>query len=956
MAWCCFELFSKKAFAGTIAVIFLIDACIAVACYWLGKASRVEQEEGASDRDVLLLFVARVVLFPLATLLALRVYNKTADASPLRKLQAANRSPADFPSASGTSLQELGQPLNGSGASVASSEGNGSLADEKSAAKALFEMKRDHTLLMKKADLRREIVMFIFFLMSTGMSVYSGLKCVTFQYDPKIVVIQGFFMTSAVFLITAEYFLLKEFSNKMTEEEGELIPVHLHPVFFVTGLKCHICDLCHESMKGPHYIAYRCRTCDFDLCPRCYKLKDKPNARGFGAQAIRKDGEQITTWGYFLRICKLCWECKRMASFAVFCLIMTQCLTIAAPKIQGNIFDGVLLYLKKPESSAGKDEFTKAIVTYLVINVLQGAFSGLKALSQELVMRILACSVRVQLFRSIIKMDIAFFDGMHTGQLTSRLTNDASQMVQPLSILLNDLVANLMLLVGGMVMAFETSWKLSILALTVVPPITYIYREYATWARKVNRSIYQALGEANSSATEAIQNIRTVRGFSTEEYETDKYDDSIGTALQHGKKNAYVAGSVNAFSTYMNLGTATLILWYGGELVCDSKGEVMSIGKLITFQLYWNMMNTAFISLGNVFNDLIRASAAAERCFSLIEAKPEVDPDAGEEVTRGDVKGHLTLEGVKFRYRTRPENLVLKGVNLEMRPGTTTAIVGKSGGGKSTLVHLLMRFYELEEGRILLDGRDMRSLSSRSVRKLCGFVSQDTQLFASSIEENLCYGLGREHTREEMEEACKAANAHDFIMETDEQYETRVGEKGVMLSGGQRQRLAIARCFLRKPKLLFLDEATSALDAENEALVQSSIEKLIERGDCTVVLIAHRLSTVINSTQIAVVHKGNIIELGPHDDLMAKAGVYANLVKRQMSKDGGAGQSGAAPSSGPAKTVQTEIDELIEEMEASGTMSLDSAEVSSTASGSTASKNGDSVASAAGGLGFGSAD
>jgi len=565
--------------------------------------------------------------------------------------------------------------------------------------------------------------------------------------------------------------------------------------------------------------------------------------------------------------------------------------------------------------------------------------------SQELVMRILACAVRVKLFRSIIRMDIAFFDGMHTGQLTSRLTSDASDMVQPLSILLNDLVANLMLLFGGMIMAFTTSWKLSVLALAVVPPITYIYREYASWARKVNRSIYQAFGEANSTATEAIQNIRTVRGFSTEQFESDKYDDSISTALSHGKRNAYVAGSVNAFSTYMNLGTATLILWYGGELVCDTDGEQMSIGKLITFQLYWNMMNTAFISLGNVFNDLIRSSSAAERCFSLIDAKPEVDPDAGEVLNRDDVKGFLTLRGVQFRYRTRPENLVLKGVDLEMRPGTTTAIVGKSGGGKSTLVHLLMRFYEPTDGSILLDGKDMKDLSSRAVRTFCGFVSQDTQLFASSIEENLCYGLGREHTREEMEEACKAANAHDFIMEMEDEYDTRVGEKGVMLSGGQRQRLAIARCFLRRPKLLFLDEATSALDAENEALVQGSIETLISRGDCTVTLIAHRLSTVIDSTQIAVVHKGNIIELGPHDDLMDKNGVYAALVKRQMSKTD-AGQSGAAPSAA-AKTVQTEIDELIEEMEASGAVSLEGA------NGKAAKPSTSSTASApTGGLGL----
>merc|ERR1712113_106961 len=196
-----------------------------------------------------------------------------------------------------------------------------------------------------------------------------------------------------------------------------------------------------------------------------------------------------------------------------------------------------------------------------------------------------------------------------------------------------------------------------------------------------------------------------------------------------------------------------------------------------------------------------------------------------------------------------------------MHPGSVTALVGKSGGGKSTLVHLLMRFYEPTEGEIRLDGKEMRLLSSHSVRKMCGFVAQDTQLFATSIEENLAYGLGREYTKKELEEACNSANAYEFIMDTEDQFDTRVGEKGIMLSGGQRQRLAIARCFLRKPKLLFLDEATSALDAENESIVQGALDTLIKKVGCTVVLIAHRLSTVINCDQIAVIQKGNIKEI-----------------------------------------------------------------------------------------------
>eukprot|EP00928_Gymnodinium_smaydae_P006818 TRINITY_DN12428_c0_g1_i2.p1 TRINITY_DN12428_c0_g1~~TRINITY_DN12428_c0_g1_i2.p1 ORF type:complete len:921 (-),score=210.57 TRINITY_DN12428_c0_g1_i2:310-3072(-) len=915
MAWCCFSLLSRRGFALVLLATFAVDLAVCLAVFLIARADAVERHEGDSyasgATDSLICCVMRIVLFPLTALLALKVYNRTAAASPLKRLQSAEEPSGET---NGCSAASMAIPLNSMNGSIESANCS-QLTPERSA----FEMKKEHNLLMKKADRRRNLVMALLFSLSTAMSLWNGLKCVLFHYDPQIVAIQGALLCSVIFFINIEYFMIRDFLGKLTEEQGELIPhIHLHELFFETGLKCHGCDVCHERMKGPHYIAYRCRTCDFDLCPRCYKQKDKATARGYGARSVRRDGEQITTWTYFKRILALCLEFKNTTVLALVSLMVCQGLTIIAPKIQGSIFDSILASLKDP-SGPGRQLFHWCMFKYLIINVLQGGFGGLKTLSQELVTRSLACAVRTKLFTSIVRMDIAFFDAMHTGQLTSRLTNDASQMVQPLNTLMNDLIANLMLLVGGMVMAFETSWKLSTLALTVVPPITYCYRLYAHWARKVNRSIYAAYGEANSCATEAISNIRTVRGFSTEQYEADRYDDSIMTALGHGKKNAYVSGSVNAFTTYMNLGTAVLILWYGGEIVCESQGELMTIGKLITFQLYWNMMNSAFIALGNVFNDLIRSSSAAERVFSLIDARPEVDPDAGYEVTREMIKGHLQFEGVEFRYRTRPDALVLKGVTLDMPQGTTTALVGKSGGGKSTAVHLLMRFYEPTGGKILLDGRDMREMSSKSVRRLCGFVAQDTQLFATSIEENLAYGLGRPHTHEEVVQACKRANAHEFIMETEEQYETRVGEKGVMLSGGQRQRLAIARCFLRQPRLLFLDEATSALDAENEGLVQQALDDLISTGECTVVLIAHRLSTVINSNQIAVMHKGNIVERGTHEELCATGGVYSQLVKRQMSRDASAA-SAQREAKVASKSVQGEIDALFEEMEQSGSL------------------------------------
>jgi ABC-type multidrug transport system fused ATPase/permease subunit len=323
------------------------------------------------------------------------------------------------------------------------------------------------------------------------------------------------------------------------------------------------------------------------------------------------------------------------------------------------------------------------------------------------------------------------------------------------------------------------------------------------------------------------------------------------------------------------------------------------------------MMNTAFIALGNVFNDLIRATSAAERVFSLIEAAPEVDDSTGVVLNEDELHGKLELKNIRFTYKTRPDNEVLKGVELTMPAGSTTALVGKSGGGKSTTIHLLLRFYDPTQGEILVDGVNMRDLNATEFRRRVGFVAQETQLFATSIEENLAYGLGRKYTREELVTACRRANAHQFISEMEDGFDTRAGEKGVLLSGGQKQRLAIARCFLRKPKVLFLDEATSALDTENEAIVQEALSALIVESRATVVLIAHRLSTVMGCDQIAVFNKGVVMELGNHEQLLAKNGVYAALVSRQIQKT-------ANVSPGDKKTKVDNVDDLIAEMEEAG--------------------------------------
>jgi ABC-type multidrug transport system fused ATPase/permease subunit len=914
--WCCFALLDTRGFQISLCCFLLLDIICVVGTSLL--------DHDGSGKDILWLGIIRWLVEPTLTVIAYVTYKLKADQKGSETEEYDLSTFAD----SSTNTAALAQPLTTETESTVADSEMTQAERENVEYKRHFKNKAERAVRMISAENRRNVVMGFFFCFSTVLNMYLGVRVVNYHYNPSTEFADQLFLCFQILCVTAEFFTFRDMLESFTEDKGESLPhLHMHPLYFTLKLKCHVCDICHERTKAPYYEAFRCRTCDFDLCTRCYQRKDRKNFKG-GYQIRNEEEEQVTSFTFFTRLIRLSIKFWPTLALALASLIVAQGLSLAAPNLQGKIFDTIIAYLRAhtaethattdaaraqaiADEDAARGAFAGVIGTYVLINVLQGVFTGLRALSTELVMRKIACAVRYQLFRAIIKMDVAFFDAMHTGQLTSRLTNDAGGMVAPLQTLMNDLISNIILLFGGGILAFATSWQLSVLALTVVPPISFVYRLYARWGQKINRGIWQAFGDANSVATEALSNIRTVHAFSTEEYETDRYNDGINVALSYGIKNAFVGATVQAFSTYINLGTSILVLWYGGETIFDTSGQKLSIGNLITFQLYWNMMNTAFISLGNVFNDLIRATSAAERVFSLIEASPEVDDSTGVVLGEGELRGRLELKNIRFTYKTRPDNEVLRGVDLTMPAGSTTALVGKSGGGKSTTIHLLLRFYDPTQGELLVDGVNMRDLNATEFRRRVGFVAQETQLFATSIEENLAYGLGRKYTREELVTACRRANAYQFIIEMEDGFDTRTGEKGVLLSGGQKQRLAIARCFLRMPKLLFLDEATSALDTENEAIVQEALSALITESRATVVLIAHRLSTVMGCDQIAVFNKGVVMELGSHEELLAKNGVYAALVSRQIQKTANVGKD-------DKKTKVDNVDDLIAEMEEAG--------------------------------------
>jgi len=483
-------------------------------------------------------------------------------------------------------------------------------------------------------------------------------------------------------------------------------------------------------------------------------------------------------------------------------------------------------------------------------------------------------------------------------------------------------LANLVLLAGGLFMCFLTSWRLTLLTSTLIGPVVWLSNVYARWSKKLNMKSLASVADANGVATEAMGNIRTVRSFGAEHIELGEYTGHLDTSLRYGMKDAFASSGLRIFDNYLNYAATALILWYGGLATLRSNdAHELSIGKLITFSLYWNMLNRAIKGLTGLLNTLIRAGSSAQRVFEIIDLQPDIPLDQGLSVGVNSSHGvgplSLELRDVDFSYQMRSSKQVLSQLSFTVPAGHTVALVGRSGAGKTTIVNMLLRFYDPQGGELLVDGRPMCEYSLNSVKKHVGVVSQDTQVFCRSIRDNLTYGLSPEEVTEEMvEEASRMANAHDFIMEVDGGYSGMIGERGVQLSGGQRQRLAIARAFLRRPRLLLLDEATSALDAENEGKVQEALDQMMASVSkrCTVILIAHRLSTVINADKIIVLDKGTVAEQGTHAELLQHNRIYASLVKRQLQKQSNLVEDSEDYFSGKGKGGQSQVPDDIDNL------------------------------------------
>uniref|UniRef100_A0A8C2IEX0 ABC-type oligopeptide transporter ABCB9 n=1 Tax=Cyprinus carpio TaxID=7962 RepID=A0A8C2IEX0_CYPCA len=567
------------------------------------------------------------------------------------------------------------------------------------------------------------------------------------------------------------------------------------------------------------------------------------------------------------RLLSYCKKDSGLLAIAFFFLLLSAVCEAFIPYYTGRAIDGIVI-------QKSMDHFAKPLITLSVLALVSSIATGFRGGVFSVTFARLNIRLRNLLFRSLMHQEIGFFDANHTGDITSRLTSDTTQVSDLISQNVNLFLRSFVKTVGIFIFMFGMSWKLSVVTIMGFPYIAVVSKLYGEYYKKLTKEVQTALAQANKVAEETISAMRTVRSFANEDQEGDSYYSRLQEMFVLNKKQA-VAYACFMWSSYISeLALQVAVLYYGGHLVVTNQ---MSGGTLISFIIYELELGEALESISSVYTGLMQGVGAAEKVFEYIDRKPKHILD-GQEAPE-TFEGQVEFKNVTFAYPTRPEMDILKNVSFSLRPGQVTALVGPSGGGKSSCVCLLENFYAPQQGQVLVDGRPVNSYQHKYYHSKVALVSQEPILFARTVQMNISYGVP-EAPMEPVIRAAINANAHDFITGLSKGYETGVGEKGAQLSGGQKQRVAIARALIRHPRILILDEATSALDSESEYMVQQALNNLMREH--TVLVIAHRLSTVERADNILVIDKGCVAEQGPHAELMARGGLYCKLVQRQI--------------------------------------------------------------------------
>ncbi|MGL4395985.1 MAG: ABC transporter transmembrane domain-containing protein [Hyphomicrobium sp.] len=490
--------------------------------------------------------------------------------------------------------------------------------------------------------------------------------------------------------------------------------------------------------------------------------------------------------------------------------------------------------------------------------------------------------LRARTFAHLATLGSDYFDRNHSGEMMSRLTADTTLMKAAAGTALSQFVRNIIMLIGALVMMFVTSTKLSLLILLAIPVIVLPLVAFGRQVKRLSRDAQDKLAEASAYAAENLAAHRTMQAFGNEDPVAERFSAATEQSFAAARARLFARAGLTALTIFLTVASITGVLWYGASAVIT--GDI-SGGRLGQFVLYALFAAGALAELSEVWGEISQASGAAERLTEILAEVPAIKSPENPQVLPLPSPGTVAFDNVSFAYPGRPNTLALNGVSFQVQRGETIALVGPSGAGKSTIFSLLLRFYDPQTGRIVVDGVDVRNADLKALRSRVAFVPQDVALFADTIAENIGYGSPGA-SRRDIEAAATAAQAKGFISALPDGFDTRLGERGVTLSGGQRQRIAIARAILRNAPILLLDEATSALDAESEGQVQKALEAAMH--DRTTIVIAHRLATVQRADRILVMDGGRIIEAGTHAELKRRGGLYARLADLQFGREAAA--------------------------------------------------------------------
>lgn len=551
--------------------------------------------------------------------------------------------------------------------------------------------------------------------------------------------------------------------------------------------------------------------------------------------------------------------------FAMFCTIMAAAGNLYIPWIIKDMIDEVL-------ADKNGTMLNWIATSIIAIFVVRGLFWYGQNYLMSYVGQSVIIDIRAAVFKKLQRLSVSFYDKNKTGTIMSYVTNDVNALQSAMVENTIEMITEGFILIGSVVAMIYLDWRLTLFTVCTFPVVLWFMEFFGKKIRKTGGRIQECTADITSVLQESVASARVIKSFVREDYEVDRFDVENRANFRANMKNAQLMATLTPVVELVAAIGVTMIIWYGGNNVING---TITAGSLVAFLTYAVNISNPIKRLTRVIGNIQKALAAAQRVFMIIDM-PEEIAESRDAKQLPEVSGKVEFQNVSFAYDDKGN--VITDLSFSVKPGEVIAIVGPSGAGKSTIANLLPRFYDVNKGDIKIDGHSVREVTLDSLREQVGIVPQETMLFNGSVYNNILYGR-LDATKEEIEAAAKAANAHDFIMQLTDGYETKLGDRGVNLSGGQRQRIAIARAILKNPRILILDEATSALDTESERVVQEALDRLMVGR--TSFVIAHRLSTVKNADKILVLEKGNLVESGTHDELLALDGLYAHLYKIQ---------------------------------------------------------------------------